>query len=75
METSTCHLLCSGLPVAGLLFGVRLAHAASPNVVLIMTDNRGARTLGCYGIPVGTWCVPGTGLRAIRLVPVARTDQ
>ena len=31
----------------GLLYGH--AFAASPNVVLIMTDNHGAWTLGCYG--------------------------
>ncbi|MCP5120370.1 MAG: sulfatase, partial [bacterium] len=30
---------------------VPLGLAAAPNVVLIMTDNHGAWSLGCYGNP------------------------
>jgi arylsulfatase A-like enzyme len=38
-------LLFAGLPIVGP------ASAAPPNVVLIMTDNHGPWTLGCYGNP------------------------
>ncbi len=40
--------------VIGLLMGSAVARAADParpNVVLIMTDNHGAWTMGCYGNP------------------------
>ena len=41
-----CH---SGCVWFWVCFGPRVAEDSRPNVVLIMTDNHGAWTLGCYG--------------------------
>lgn len=42
--------ICTGLVLLiGSLATPRIADAKRPNVVLIMTDNHGAWTLGCYG--------------------------
>lgn len=43
-------LLCI-LTVWLVCLGCALAAARLPNVVLILTDNQGAWTLGCYGNP------------------------
>ncbi|MCA8999213.1 MAG: sulfatase-like hydrolase/transferase, partial [Planctomycetaceae bacterium] len=43
--------LCSLLILAGLALPIHAAPSETPNVVLIMTDNHGAWTLGCYGNP------------------------
>ena len=44
-------VVCALLLVAGLGFSQAQDHAPRPNVVLIMTDNHGAWSLGCYGNP------------------------
>ncbi|UCF17721.1 MAG: hypothetical protein JSW59_09710, partial [Phycisphaerales bacterium] len=46
LRKSVC---CSSALTGGLC--AALATKRQPNVVLIMTDNHGAWTLGCYGNP------------------------